>query len=383
MLLVVDALADHGASDGVDGAASSLDLTVRAASAVAEHHVRSGDRVGLRVVGRRPASWSATAPGPAPAADASTPWPGSGRRGRRGRGGRPAAAASPAAPSSSCSRRCWPSRSARSPRRCSGAGVPVLVVDTLPADVRPRRRGGRRPAAGRAGLADAPPRADRLLQRLAALGLPGRGVARPGHPRRRAAPAGPAGRAAPGGGPVNGVLAAVADCPAASWCCASLVFLGPVVAVLAAGPAGRWPTWWVAVGIVVLAGGVRRAARVRGRRRGHARGRWPGGPARSTTGCTRRCLVAATALLVAHLAALRGRLRSRRDAARPGAGAAVGAPRRGAAARRTRSCGGWRSPSTGSPSSPGSGWSACGAGLVATVAAAVALTAGPPAEDAS
>jgi uncharacterized protein (DUF58 family) len=52
VLLVVDALADHGASDGVDGAASSLDLSVRAASAVAEHHVRSGDRVGLRVVGR-------------------------------------------------------------------------------------------------------------------------------------------------------------------------------------------------------------------------------------------------------------------------------------------------------------------------------------------
>lgn len=52
VLLVVDALADHGASGGVGGAASSLDLTVRAASAIAEHHVRSGDRVALRVVGR-------------------------------------------------------------------------------------------------------------------------------------------------------------------------------------------------------------------------------------------------------------------------------------------------------------------------------------------
>jgi uncharacterized protein (DUF58 family) len=52
VLLVVDALADHGASGGVDGAASSLDLTVRAAAAVAEHHVRTGDRVALRVVGR-------------------------------------------------------------------------------------------------------------------------------------------------------------------------------------------------------------------------------------------------------------------------------------------------------------------------------------------
>lgn len=51
VLLVVDALADHGVSDGVDGAASSMDLTVRAAAAIAEHHVRSGDRVALRVVG--------------------------------------------------------------------------------------------------------------------------------------------------------------------------------------------------------------------------------------------------------------------------------------------------------------------------------------------
>jgi uncharacterized protein (DUF58 family) len=51
VLLVVDALADHGISDGVDGAASSMDLTVRAAAAIAEHHVRAGDRVALRVVG--------------------------------------------------------------------------------------------------------------------------------------------------------------------------------------------------------------------------------------------------------------------------------------------------------------------------------------------
>jgi uncharacterized protein (DUF58 family) len=52
VLLVVDALADHGASGGVDGAASSLDVTVRAAAALAEHHTRTGDRVALRVIGR-------------------------------------------------------------------------------------------------------------------------------------------------------------------------------------------------------------------------------------------------------------------------------------------------------------------------------------------
>jgi uncharacterized protein (DUF58 family) len=51
VLVVVDALADHGRSGGVDGAASSLDVAVRAAAAIAEHHVRRGDRVGLRVVG--------------------------------------------------------------------------------------------------------------------------------------------------------------------------------------------------------------------------------------------------------------------------------------------------------------------------------------------
>lgn len=48
--LVVDGLRDIGVSGGIDGAASTLDLTVRAAAALAEHHVRSGDRVGLLVV---------------------------------------------------------------------------------------------------------------------------------------------------------------------------------------------------------------------------------------------------------------------------------------------------------------------------------------------
>lgn len=50
VLIVVDALADYGRSGGIDGRASSLDVTVRAAGAVAEHFSRLGDRVGLRVV---------------------------------------------------------------------------------------------------------------------------------------------------------------------------------------------------------------------------------------------------------------------------------------------------------------------------------------------
>ena len=52
--LVVDGLRDIGVSGGIDGAASSLDLTVRAAAALAEHHIRTGDRVGLLVVAADP-----------------------------------------------------------------------------------------------------------------------------------------------------------------------------------------------------------------------------------------------------------------------------------------------------------------------------------------
>ena len=49
--LVVDAFNDLGPTDGVDGRASSLDVTVRAAGAIAEHYLHSGDRVGLRILG--------------------------------------------------------------------------------------------------------------------------------------------------------------------------------------------------------------------------------------------------------------------------------------------------------------------------------------------
>ena len=48
--LVVDGLRDIGVSGGIDGDSSTLDLTVRAAAALAEHHIRTGDRVGLLVV---------------------------------------------------------------------------------------------------------------------------------------------------------------------------------------------------------------------------------------------------------------------------------------------------------------------------------------------
>lgn len=51
VLLIVDAVADIGVSRGNTGASSSLDVAVRAAGAVAEHYLRRGDRVGVRVLG--------------------------------------------------------------------------------------------------------------------------------------------------------------------------------------------------------------------------------------------------------------------------------------------------------------------------------------------
>jgi uncharacterized protein (DUF58 family) len=52
VLLLLDAVIDLGASGGIDGPASTLDVTVRAASDLAAHHTRVGDRVALRVLGR-------------------------------------------------------------------------------------------------------------------------------------------------------------------------------------------------------------------------------------------------------------------------------------------------------------------------------------------
>lgn len=49
--LLIDALNDVGESGGLGGEASSMDLTVRAVALVAEHFIRRGDRVGLRIFG--------------------------------------------------------------------------------------------------------------------------------------------------------------------------------------------------------------------------------------------------------------------------------------------------------------------------------------------
>ena len=50
VLLIVDAMADYGVSEGVDAAESSLDVTVRAAAAIADQYLGGGDRVSLRVL---------------------------------------------------------------------------------------------------------------------------------------------------------------------------------------------------------------------------------------------------------------------------------------------------------------------------------------------
>jgi len=52
LMILLDAVTDVGASGGLDGDASALDVGVRAASALAAHHIQVGDRVSLRVLGR-------------------------------------------------------------------------------------------------------------------------------------------------------------------------------------------------------------------------------------------------------------------------------------------------------------------------------------------
>jgi uncharacterized protein (DUF58 family) len=53
VLLLLDTDIDLGASGGVDGRSSSFDIAVRAAAAIAQHYLRTGDRVGLLDLGRR------------------------------------------------------------------------------------------------------------------------------------------------------------------------------------------------------------------------------------------------------------------------------------------------------------------------------------------
>jgi len=53
VVLMLDAFHDVGESGGIEGRASSLDISVRAAAAIAEHFARVGDRVALTMIGAR------------------------------------------------------------------------------------------------------------------------------------------------------------------------------------------------------------------------------------------------------------------------------------------------------------------------------------------
>jgi len=53
VVLLIDALNDVGESGGIDGRASSLDISMRAAGAIAEHYISTGDRVALVAIGAR------------------------------------------------------------------------------------------------------------------------------------------------------------------------------------------------------------------------------------------------------------------------------------------------------------------------------------------
>ena len=372
VLLVVDALADHGASGGVDGAASSLDLTVRAAAAIAEHHVRAG-RPGGAAGGRpRPASWSGTAPAPGTCGGSRTPWPalrtGERRRGRRRRrcssastGGTvvivlsPMLAESIGAVAATLTRR----------------GVPVLVVDTLPPDAAPARAEGIDPRAGGPRLADAPPRADGRAAtgspRSAARWCPGAGRA----PSTTCCAGWPGARSSPGWWPGERVLTPVRR--------ASQLVLRALVAprpgrrrCSATGPAGTWPPWWVVGAGARARCGVRGAARVAVRCRRCCSPCSSGGP------------------LALDDAAPGGRGRGRRPAGRPrrrgapsygpaampldaAAAAAVGAPRRRWCCSPSRRPGVLARLLHGEPEQPGIWVLGVAAALVATVAATVAL----------
>lgn len=172
VLLVVDALADHGASGGVDGPSSSLDLSVRAASAIAEHHVRSGDRVALRVVGRgrelvgygtgtrHLRRLHHTLAGIRPGEMVGETDPGVLQLGVTG--GTVVILLSPMLAES------IGTVAAMLTRR----GVPVLVVDTLPGDVRPGVAEGTDPRTAMLAWRMRVLERSMVLRRLAALGCP-------------------------------------------------------------------------------------------------------------------------------------------------------------------------------------------------------------------
>jgi hypothetical protein len=54
---------------------------------------------------------------------------------------------------------------------------------------------------------------------------------------------------------MNSALTSVVELSRSQLVLRAVIVLGPVVAVFSAGPAGQWPPWWVAAGMLGLAGG--------------------------------------------------------------------------------------------------------------------------------
>ena len=178
---------------------------------------------------------------------------------------------------------------------------------------------------------------------------------------------------------MTGVIAALGELSRSQLVLRALVLLGPVVAVLAAGPAGHWAPWWVLAPVVALAAGFA------------ALPESPLGAAAMLAvliwwaaalddGLHPAVLVAAAALLVSHVASVLAsygpgempvdpalaRLWVRR-----GVLTLLGVPLVWGLALALR----------GEPEEPGIWLVGVTAGLVATVVAAVVLTARQPGED--
>ena len=183
VLIVVDALADHGVSGGIDGASSSLDLSVRAAAALAEHYVRRGDRVGLRVLGAEGESVTPGGRRPAPAPGARDAGAGAAAR-AAGPERRPAALPGPAGTVVIVLSPMLHEVVVTATAALTGKGLPVIVVDTLPEGASPAVARDTDPViadlAWRIRLTDR----DVLFARLARIGCPVVPWRGPGHPGR-------------------------------------------------------------------------------------------------------------------------------------------------------------------------------------------------------
>ena len=274
--LVVDGLRDIGVSGGIDGAASTLDLTVRAAA-------RSPSTTSAPATGWA-CSWS---PPTAPACR-SAPAPRHLHRlhGTLARVRTETRSVAPerldlgaAAPAawSTCSRRCSSRRWSPRPRACSAAA-------RRSSSSTPWATRWRRPSGDRLALPDLAARMQKIerddrLAHLAALGTPGRPVARTGHARHRPAPARAPRPGAEGACPMSAGLRL-----AGPGVTAPVVVLRALVVLL---PCSHWrwpcptsPHWFVLAGGAGERRGVGPHARPR---RGHRPARrWSaaGGPSR-------------------------------------------------------------------------------------------------------